>query len=94
MAKTSDIISLVKGSEAVDTRKYIDLGELRGVHAKLEKLLGQYENSGSTVDDFLKSIRKLKKSAVLKNIGACIGALGLLAPAIMLITRKLGLSTT
>ncbi|MCM1340023.1 MAG: hypothetical protein NC191_10165 [Muribaculaceae bacterium] len=90
MAKTSDIISQVKDSELVDTRKYVDLGALRGVHSKLEKLLTQYENSGSTVDEFLKSVRKMKKGAVLKNIGSCIGALGLLAPVIMLVTRKFG----
>ena len=90
MAKKSDIIELLKGTDLVDTRRYIDLGELRGVQAKLEKLLNQFENSGENLDEFLKSIRKYKKGAVLKNIGACIGALGILAPAIMLLTRKFG----
>ncbi len=89
-AKNSDIIELVKGAKDVDTRRYIDLGKLRGVSEKLEKLLGQYEKSGETLDEFFKSVRKLKKGAVLKNIGACIGALGVLAPAIMLLTRKFG----
>ena len=37
-AKKSDVIGLIKGSDSVvDTRKYIDLGELRGVSSKLEK---------------------------------------------------------
>lgn len=88
-AKKSDVIGLVKGSDTiVDTRKYIDLDELRGVGQKLEKLLSQYEKSGETLDDFFKSVRSLKKGAVLKNIGACIGALGVLAPAIMLLVRQ------
>ncbi len=88
-AKKSDVIGLIKGSDSVvDTRKYIDLGELRGVSSKLEKLLAQYEKSGETLDDFFKSVRSLKKGAVLKNIGACIGALGVLAPAIMLLVRQ------
>lgn len=88
-AKKSDVIGLIKGSDSVvDTRKYIDLGELRGVSSKLEKLLTQYEKSGETLDDFFKSVRSLKKGAVLKNIGACIGALGVLAPAIMLLVRQ------
>lgn len=87
-AKKSDIIALVKDTEFVDTRKYIDLNDLRGVSQKLEKLLKQYEKSGDDIDNFFKSVRKLKKGAVLKNIGACIGALGILAPAIMLIMRK------
>lgn len=90
MAKKSDIIELVKDSELVDTRRYINLDNLRGVHTKLEKLLSQYENSGETIDEFLKSVRKLKKGAVLKNIGSCIGAMGVLAPVIMLLTRKVG----
>ena len=34
-------------------------------------------------------VRKAKRSAIRTNIGSCIGALGVLAPAIMLLTRKL-----
>ncbi|MGN0030777.1 MAG: hypothetical protein ACI37Q_02340 [Candidatus Gastranaerophilaceae bacterium] len=90
-AKNSDVIELLKGTNDVDTRRFIDLENLRGVSQKLEKLLGQYENSGETLEEFFKSVRKLKKGAVLKNIGACIGALGLLAPSIMLLSRKFGL---
>ncbi|MBD5402450.1 hypothetical protein HDR58_06585 [bacterium] len=89
-AKNSDVIELVKGSDKVDTRRFIDLNDLRGVAQKLEKLFGQYENSGESLDDFFKSVQKLKKGAIWKNIGSCIGALGILAPAIMLISRKIG----
>lgn len=89
-AKQSDIIELVKGSDKVDTRRFINLDDLRGVAAKLEKLMGQYESSGESLDDFFKSIQRLKKGAIWKNIGSCIGALGILAPAIMLLTRKFG----
>ena len=35
-------------------------------------------------------VRKAKRSAIRTNIGSCIGALGVLAPSIMLISRKLG----
>ena len=94
MAKKSDIVPLLKlswskKSDKVDTRKYIDLEKLRGVQSKMEKLLTQYEMSGQTVDEFFKQLRKLKRSSVLKNIGACIGALGVIAPSIMLLMRKL-----
>ena len=89
MAKKSDIIELLKDSDKVDTRKYIDLKELRGVAQKVEKLFGQYENSGENLDDFFKAVRKLKRASVIKNIGACIGALGVVAPAIMLMMRKM-----
>lgn len=89
-AKKSDIIELVKNSERVDTRRYIDLKNLRGVSEKLEKLLNQYEKSGKPADEFFKAVTKLKKGAVLKNIGACIGALGIIAPGIMLLSRRFG----
>lgn len=78
---------MAKGSEKVDTRKYIDLNNLRGVAQKMEKLLNQYESSGESLDGFFASVRKLKRTAVIKNIGACIGALGVAVPAIMLIVR-------
>ena len=98
MAKTSDIITLLKDTDKVDTRAYINLGNdkaddfggLRGVCKKLEKLLDQYESSGENIDTFMKSVRKLKRASVLKNIGACIGALGIIAPGIMLLMRKMG----
>ena len=96
MAKKSDILpmrktSLFKKSDTiVDTRGYIDLSDLRGIAQKLEKLLGQYENSGEDLDTFISSVRKLKRSSVIKNMGACIGALGIIAPAIMLAVRKFG----
>lgn len=89
-AKQSDIIELLKDSDKVDTRRFINLDDLRGVAGKLEKLFGQYEASGESLDEFFKSVQKLKKGAIWKNIGSCIGALGILAPAIMLLTRKFG----
>ena len=82
-----DKLFFAKKTDKVDTRKYIDLGDLRGVSNKLEKLLNQYEKSGESLDEFFKSVRNFKKTAVLKNMGACIGALGILAPAIMLAVR-------
>lgn len=89
MAKDSGIITLADGSELVDTRKYIDLKELREICDKAEKLFTQYKKSEQPLDEFLKSVRSLKKASILKNIGACIGALGIIAPAIMLGLRKL-----
>ena len=50
----------------------------------------QLETSGETLDVFIDAIRKAKRSAIRTNIGSCIGALGVLAPAIMLLSRKMG----
>ena len=91
-AKMSDIIEVVDKKAKVqiaDTRRYIDIGDLRGVASKVEKLLGQFETSGESIDVFMDVIRKAKRSAIRTNIGSCIGALGVLAPAIMLLSRKL-----
>ena len=89
MAKDSGIITLMQDSNLVDTRKYIDLKELKGICDKAEKLFTQYKKSEKSLDEFLKSVRSLKKASIIKNIGACIGALGIIAPAIMLGLRKL-----
>lgn len=91
-AKMSDIIEVLDKKAEVqvpDTRRFINLDDLRGVASKVEKLLGQYESSGESIDQFFDIIRKAKRSAIRTNIGSCIAALGVLAPAIMLITRKL-----
>ena len=90
MAKNSDLISLYEKTGKVDTRKYINLNNLKDLGEKIEKLLGQYETSGDDIDTFFKSVRKLKRASILKNIGSCIGALGILAPAVMLAVRYFG----
>ena len=73
----------------IDTRKYIDLKELRGVSEKLEKLLGQYETSGEKFRYILEISKKTKKKCNIENIGSCIGFLGVIAPAIMLCYEKI-----
>ena len=97
MAKKSDIIpTLEKASQAddVDYRKFIDLDEFQGVAEKLKKLSGKFEEFKQTnledksLETFLKTVKKLKRTSILLNIGACIGALGVLAPALMIAMRK------
>ena len=39
------------------------------------------------LSDFMKSLRKYKRSSVLKNIGTCIAALGVVAPGLMVALR-------
>lgn len=89
MAKMSDVIPTMKGSNKIDTRKYIDISDVRGVGKKLEKLYKQFNPEKENLDEFLKQVKKLKRSSVLKNMGACVGVLGVLAPAIMVALRKL-----
>ena len=88
LAKKSGVITLTDDKKAVDTRKFINLQELREIRDNLSKLVEQQKTSGKTVDEFLKAVRKLKRASVITNIGACITALGIIAPSIMLLSRK------
>lgn len=106
MAKVSDIISVVDKKDinsAVDTRKYIDIAEVKGVSEKLSKVFKQFgdykmdmlaKNDKLTdeqlLETFLKDLKKLKRASILKNIGSCITALGIVAPALMVAVRYFG----
>lgn len=74
----------------IDTRKFIDIDDVKSVAKKLEKLNNQYTNSNESLDDFLNIVKSLKRKAVRRNIGSCILALGVIAPAIMVAIRKFG----
>ncbi len=79
----------VKNADVVDTRAYIDIDEFKGVGNNLEKLQKQYKESGESLDVFLNGVKKLKRASVWKNLGSCILALGVLAPAAMVAIRYL-----
>ena len=99
MAKMSDVIpTLEKASQAddIDYRKFIDYDEFQNIASKLQKLSMKFEAFKATdvkdksLEAFLKNVKKVKRSSILLNIGACIGALGVLAPALMIAMRKFG----
>ncbi len=90
IAKQSDLIKELKGTGKIDTRQFIDLKEIEGVNDKVSELYGQYKDAlkkGETTDTFFKGVRKLKRRSIRNNIGACILALGVITPGIMLIKR-------
>jgi hypothetical protein len=89
-AKKSDIIKLYKDTGKIDTREYIDLKEVEGVSNKISELYGQYKmalKKGETSEKFFAGVKKLKRKSVLANIGACILALGIISPGIMVAKR-------
>lgn len=99
MAKMSDVLpTLKKATQAdnVDYRQFIDLDAFKGVAEKLQKLDGKFDAfkatdaSDKTLEAFLKNVKKFKRASILKNMGICIGALGILAPAVMIAVRKFG----
>ena len=89
LARRTGMMPLLDNPDVVDTRAYIDIDEFKGVANKLDKLHKQYENSGETLDAFLGKVKALKRTSVWKNMGSCILALGVLAPAIMVAIRYL-----
>lgn len=99
MAKMSDILPTLKNAsqaDNVDYRQFIDLDEFKGVAEKLNKLSGKFDAfkatdaSDKTIEAFLKNVKKFKRASILKNIGICIGVLGVIAPGIMVAIRKFG----
>ena len=89
-AKKSDIVKLLKNTEKIDTREFIDLEEVKGIKEKTAELYAQYKDAlskGETSDKFFKQVRKLKRQSIIGNIGASILALGVITPAAMLLKR-------
>ena len=93
VAKKSDLIAFHKETGKIDTRKYIDLEDIKGVNNKLETLYKQYKEAilnGQTSEAFFKGVKKLKRHSIVMNIGSCILALGVLTPMAMLGKRLFG----
>lgn len=93
VAKKSDIIQLYKNTDKIDTRKYIDLKEFEGVNFKVEELYKQYKEAlgkGESSEKFFNGVKKLKRNSIKLSIGACIFALGVLTPAMMVFKRFMG----
>ena len=90
-AKKSDLIEMYKKTDKIDTRKFIDLKEVKGVNESIKELYGQYKKAlanGETSEKFFAGVKKLKRGSILTNIGTCIFALGIFTPALMLLKRK------
>ena len=92
-AKKSDAIAIHKQTGKIDTRKFIDLEDIKGIKGKIEKLYSQYKSDiakGKNSEEFFKQVKKLKRTSIITNIGSCMLALGVLTPAIMLLNRISG----
>ena len=85
MAKKSKLIKTLKNSDAIDTRAFIDINDIKDLKSNLEELYKKAPKDN--VEKYLKDVVKAKRGAVLKNIGTCIGALGIAVPALMIAMR-------
>ncbi len=94
-AKKSDIIKTIKEGEEfkINTGHYIDIEKIKGVHKNIQALLdgfNEFKAKGlGGVDEYFKEVVKLKRLSILKNIGTCIGFLGIIVPGTMLAVRLL-----
>ena len=90
MGKKSKLIATIKGTKditerAIDTRAYLDIKEFKNLKDELNLL---YEKAPKdNVDDYLRKVITAKRIAVLKNLGICIGALGVGVPLLMIAMR-------
>ena len=74
-----------KDTEIIDTRAYIDISDFKKLKSDIKEL---YQNAPKdNIEQYLKKVVKSKRLAVLKNIGICIGALGVLVPGFMIASR-------
>lgn len=102
VAKQSDVIQTYKKPKKwyqiftkaedtgkIDTRKYINLDDVRNTQKNMSKLYNQFNESGQTIDEFFNGVRKLKRGSILKNMGSTILALGIVLPGVMLADRLL-----
>lgn len=88
MAKKAQIIKtiIVDNVEKIDTQHYIDIDAVKGIKSKMTALYNQAQKE-TNIKKFLEEIIKTKQMSILTNIGASIGALGLLIPAIIVAMR-------
>lgn len=91
IAKKSDVLKTYGKTNKIDTRAFVDFDEVKGVNKQVNELYTQYKNAlkkGETTEEFFTKVRKLKRNSINMNMGACILALGVITPAIMLLKRK------
>ncbi len=85
MAKKTKLVKTVKNSDKIDTRAYIDINDFKNLKNDIEELYNKAPKND--IENYLKKVVKTKRIAVLKNIGICIGALGVAVPALMIAMR-------
>lgn len=79
-----------KETEAIDPQGYINIEDVVSIKTKMAKLFEEYLKPETNKETFFNDVLNLKRKSVLKNIGACIGVLGIVIPGIMVACRYFG----
>jgi hypothetical protein len=88
---------------AIDTQGFVDISAIKdtkdkkgnavaGIKGKIENLYKAFEEakkSGKSSDEFFNEIIKMKKSSIVKAVGASMGILGIVIPGFILASRLL-----
>ncbi len=83
-AQISGIINTVKdksGRIQIDTRKYIDINEIRKLTESIEKIIESGEKKN--IEKYLNKIKMLKAGSTIINVGICCLTLGHIVPKYM-----------
>ena len=95
--KWYEIFKKSEYTDKIDTRKFIDIDEVKNIYKNINSLYEQYTKeiaNGKSSDEFFNKVKKLKRHSIITNIGTCIFALGVATPAIMLAKRFLSKDNT
>ena len=87
MAKKADIISTLDEKGTIDTRAFFDIQDFKDLKDRMNKLSDA--STDKDIDKFIKTVRKLKRGSIIKNMGICIAALGVGVPLLMIASRYL-----
>ena len=91
IAKKSNVIKCFKNTDKIDSRAYLDIDSIENIHKNITQLYEQYSNSlkkGESSSKFFNDLKKIKRKSIRTNFFVSIFALGILAPATMLLKRK------
>ena len=84
-------LSFFENTNDIDTRKYIDVEDIKAHYQKLSKLLEEFNsrNPNETAEQFFNTVKRLKRGAIINNIGISILVLGIITPTVMVMKRLL-----
>lgn len=83
--------SFTEDTGQIDTRKYIDIEALKDHYKKLVQLMEEYQTRkpNETTEQFFHTVKRLKRGAIINNIGIGILVLGIITPTVMVMKRLL-----
>ncbi len=88
-AKESGIIATIKddlGKQKIDTRKYIDIKEIKKLAENLETFIEKSKDKD--IFQYLKKVKNLKVASTILNVAVCCIFLGIIVPKAMYEYRK------